>query len=387
MPGTTHGSPSTRRRLESAAGAMATSAVQRMEDTLPWYRALPAEDRSWVGMVAHAGIGAFIAWHAEPDTMPPIAADVFGTAPRELTRSITLQQTLDLVRTTIDVVEQAVPQIADPDDLTEMREAVLTYSREVAFACAQVYAQAAEARGAWDARLESLVVDAVLRAEADEALRSRVSALGWDDVKDIVVIAGAAPSGEGTETVDAVRRSAAKLGADALAAVQGRRLIAILGNVADPMPLATELADVWAQGPVVVGPLVPHLFAAGRSARAAQAGYAAAAAWPNAPRPCHADELLAERAIGGDQRARRQLTDRVSRALEARPTTRTTVLAYLDQLSLEAAARDLFVHPNTVRYRLGRFEEDSGFDLTDARDAFAVRLGITYSALPMSDRR
>ena len=53
------------------------------------------------------------------------------------------------------------------------------YAREVAFATAEVYARAAEARGAWDARLEALVVDSVLRAEADEAVASRASALGW----------------------------------------------------------------------------------------------------------------------------------------------------------------------------------------------------------------
>lgn len=378
---------STQRRLEAAAGGLATTAVQRMENELPWYRALPAEDRSWVGMVAHAGIAAFIAWHADQDTLPPIAADVFGTAPRELTRSITLQQTLDLVRTTIDVVEQAVPEVAEPDERVEMRAAVLTYSREVAFACAHVYAQAAETRGAWDARLESLVLDAVLRAEADEALRSRVSALGWDEVKDIVVIAGNAPPGAGSETVDAVRRVSTRIGAEALAAVQGRRLIAILGNVADPMPVAGDLADLWAPGPVVVGPLVPHLYAAGRSARAAQSGYVAAAAWPNAPRPCHAEELLAERALGGDHRARRQLTDRVDEALERRAGTRETVMAYLENGSLEATARALFVHPNTVRYRLGKFEQDSGYDITDSRDAFAVRLGAMYAVLPTPSER
>jgi len=32
--------------------------------------------------------------------------DAFGTAPRELTRSITLRHTLDLVRSVVDVVEQ-----------------------------------------------------------------------------------------------------------------------------------------------------------------------------------------------------------------------------------------------------------------------------------------
>ncbi len=53
------------------------------------------------------------------------------------------------------------------------------YAREVAFAAATVYAQAAEMRGAWDARLEALVVDSVIRGEADESVRSRASALGW----------------------------------------------------------------------------------------------------------------------------------------------------------------------------------------------------------------
>ncbi|NHN57364.1 PucR family transcriptional regulator [Calidifontibacter sp. DB0510] len=356
-----------------------------MEEAHDWYRALSAEDRSWVGMVAHAGIAAFIAWHADPETIPPIAADVFGSAPRELTRSITLNQTLDLIRSVVDVVEQAVPRIAAPGSEHTLREAVLTYSREVAFASAHVYAQAAEIRGAWDARLESLVVDAVLRAEADEALESRVSALGWGEVHDIVVVAGAAPPGSGTEAVDALRRSAIREGVEALTAVQGRRLIAILGSVDEPLRTVGALAHLFGDGPIVVGPRVPHLFAAGRSARAALSGLGAAPAWAEAPRPCLADELLAERALAGDHRARHQLLERVHRALEARAGAEETMAAYLRTRSIEATARTLFVHPNTVRYRLAKFADDSGFDLTDARDAFCVQLASAYAALP--DRR
>lgn len=63
-----------------------------------------------------------------------------------------------------------------------LREALLVYAREIAFATAQVYAQAAEARGAWDARLESLVVNAVLSGEADEGAVSRAAALGWNSL-------------------------------------------------------------------------------------------------------------------------------------------------------------------------------------------------------------
>jgi len=37
-----------------------------------------------------------------------------------------------------------------PGDEAQLREAVLVFAREVAFAAAEVYAQAAEVRGAWE---------------------------------------------------------------------------------------------------------------------------------------------------------------------------------------------------------------------------------------------
>ena len=40
----------------------------------------------------------------------------------------------------------------------------MLFSREIAVAAAEVYARAAEQRGAWDARLEALIVDSTSRA-------------------------------------------------------------------------------------------------------------------------------------------------------------------------------------------------------------------------------
>ncbi|HWC24016.1 MAG TPA: helix-turn-helix domain-containing protein [Flexivirga sp.] len=369
----------TARRLERSADQLSAAAIARLESSYEWYRLLPADERSWVGLVAQAGINAFITWYRDPHASPPMPIDVFATAPRELTRSIALQQTLQMVRTAIDVVEEHVPQLAAKGDEHQLREAVLTYSREIAFAAAHVYAQAAESRGAWDARLEALVVDAVLRAEADEVLSSRVAALGWDEVRGVIVIAGAAPPGPGTEALDALRRNAIHEGLVALGSVQRNLLIAILGGVEDGLTTAAGFQHLWGEGAVVVGPLVPHLYAAGRSARAALSGFASAPAWPRAPRPCPASELLPERALTGDTRARRALVDKVTRPLRDRAALRDTVPVYLDQGSLEATARELFVHPNTVRYRLGRIAELTGYDLTDTRDAFTVRLALALS--------
>ena len=74
---------------------------------------------------------------------------------------------------------------------------MLRFSREIAFAAAEVYAGAAEAAGAWDARLEALVVDAVLRGEADDSMQSRASALGWGDVADVTFVVGSTPTTTG----------------------------------------------------------------------------------------------------------------------------------------------------------------------------------------------
>jgi len=373
--------PQTRRAIERGAGTLSDAALRRIETQHDWYRALPPAERSWVGLVAQAGIAAFVAWLADETGTAPVTADVFGTAPRELASAITLGQTLDLIRSVVDVVEDEVHVLAEPGDEQAVREGVLRYSREIAFAAAQVYAQAAEARGAWDARLEALVVDAVLRGEADDSMQSRATALGWGSVSDVTVVAGRTPTGSSASAVDAIRRAAARRKVEALAAVQGRRLVIILGRTTTPADIVTAVADLFGDGPIVLGPTVPHLFAAGRSARAAINGLAAADGWPQAPRPVSADELLPERVLVGDVHARRMLIERIATPLRVHDVLLDTATAYLDTGGLESAARVLFVHPNTVRYRLGRIAELTGYDLTHPRDGYAVRLALTLARL------
>jgi len=150
-------------RLERSVGALTTAANGHLETTLPWYRALPAQERSWVSLVAHTGLTSFLRWCKGIDESARLRSVVFGAAPTELTRSISLSQTLDLIRGVLEVVESKVDDIAAPGEEAAFSETVLRYSREVAFAAAHVYAHAYERRGAWDARLESLVVDALLR--------------------------------------------------------------------------------------------------------------------------------------------------------------------------------------------------------------------------------
>ena len=145
-------------------------------------------------------------------------------------RRISLKQTVQLVRTTVEVVEQTVAQMPRGDRAV-LSAAIAFFSREIAFAAAELYATAAETRGAWDARLESLVVDAVVRGEADENLVSRASTLGWHSPDAVVVAVGLAPDGS-ESAVEQLRKAATRAGLDALVATQGERLVVILGGAA-----------------------------------------------------------------------------------------------------------------------------------------------------------
>lgn len=399
--------------LRRISGELATATLKRLEDTLPWYAEMPPGRRSAVGLVAQAGISSFISWFDDPRSTPWIAADVFGAAPRELLRSVSLQQTLQLIKVTVEVVEERVA----PGSI-DVREAILLYSRDIAFASADVYARAAEARGLWDARLEALVVDSILSGEADDELPSRIAALGWHGHGEACVLVGTTPR---VLDVDMLRRTARHLDADVLIGVQGNRLVLVLGRAELPgtepgdadgdasdeaaearasaaaasqlsfLDIAAKLEHGFGPGHLVLGHTVPSLIEASRSAKAALAGFAVAKSWRHAPRPVAADDLLPERALAGDSLAKTTLIERVYRPLkDYSGELVTTLWCYLDNgRSLEATARELFVHPNTVRYRLKRVSEVIGWDATGARESLILQAALILGAIaePEPSRR
>jgi len=380
----------TLRRIERSAGALATASVSRMDETLPWFRELPADQRAWVMLVAQAGVRSLVEWlrQAGGATGSPqeVSEEVFAAAPRALARSISLQQTVALIKVTVDVVEEHVPHLAADGEEQLLREAVLRFSREIAFAAARVYARAAESRGAWDARLQALLVDALLRGDSSDVLASRAAALGWADAPPVAVAVGRSPGGEVTAVLHTVYRAARRIGVEVIGGVHGNRLVVVLGGAKDPLAATEKLLPGFGPGPVVVGPAVPSLDEATESARAALAGFRAAPAWPGAPRPVAAADLLPERALAGDSVARRILRQDVYGALER---AGGELLETLDAFFaaggvLESAARALFVHPNTVRYRLRRIADVTGFAPTNPRDAFALRIALTIGRLDLT---
>ncbi|WP_408582112.1 PucR family transcriptional regulator [Mycobacterium ulcerans] len=378
------------RRLKQYSGRLATEAVSAMQERLPFFADLEASQRASVALVVQTAVVNFAEWMQNPRSDVSYTAQAFELVPQDLTRRIALRHTVDMVRVTMEFFEEVVPLLARSEEqLTALTVGILKYSRDLAFTAASAYADAAEARGTWDSRMEASVVDAVVRGDTGPELLSRAAALNWDTTAPATVVVGTPASArdgsDGSErAIQDVRDAAAQHGRAALTDVHGTWLVAIVsGHLSPTDKVFKDLLEAFSDGPVVIGPTAPMLTAAYHSASEAISGMNAVAGWRGASRPVLARELLPERALMGDASAIVALHTDVMRPLaDAGPTLIETLDAYLDcGGAIEACARKLFVHPNTIRYRLKRITDFTGRDPTQPRDAYVLRVAATVGQL------
>lgn len=150
--------------------------------------------------------------------------------------------------------------------------------------------------------------------------------------------------------------------------------------------IASEFDDVK---PLALGPQRTGAQGAMRTIQTAlyclQAAPALAAAVPQLPRPLRNDDALPERAMIGDRDAQEELVNVVYGSLAAAGPDDPTLLTVSTFLkyggSLETAAKELNVHPNTIRYRLKRAAESTGWDATDPREAFVLSCAIALGRM------
>ena len=373
------------RRMKQYSGRLATEAVHSMSDQLPYFSELDAGQRASVQLVVQTAVVNFVEWISDPEGNVKFTVQAFQVVPQDLARRISLLQTVEMVRVAMEFFEKWLPLLARNDaQLRALTEAVLRYGREIGFAAAAIYAAAAESRGAWDSRMEALVVDAVVRGDDDAQLLSRAAALNWPSDSPATVIVGTPPPEQNVSVPLAVHTTAKQYDRATLSVVQGSTLVAIVGGTLSPTDrFLTDLLDHFADGPVVIGPTMPDLMSAHVSAVEALAAIRAVAGWPRAPRPVHSSDLLPERALDGDAGAARLMIDTlVAPLMRENDTLLATLETYLDAGgSIESCAREMYIHPNTVRYRLKKVTDITGRDPGNARDAHVLRIALTVGRL------
>jgi DNA-binding PucR family transcriptional regulator len=373
------------RRLKQYSGRFSTQAVTVMQERLPFFAELEASQRASLALVVQTAVASFVEWMTDPHSNVNYTARAFELMPQDLTQRMPLRHSVDMLRVTMEYFEEVAPVLTrDEEQLTALTVGIMKYSRDLAFSAATAYADAAEARGSWDSRMEASVVDAVVRGDTGPELLSRAAALNWDTNAPATVVVGTPPPGREDRASQDVRDIAARHGRAALIDVHGTYLVAIVsGQLTQTEKVFGDLLGAFSDGPVVIGPTAPMLTAAYHSASEAISGMNAVTGWRGAPRPVLARELLPERALMGDASAIAALHTDVMRPLaDAGPTLTETLDAYLDcGGAIEACARKLFVHPNTVRYRLRRIGDFTGRDPTLPRDAYVLRVAATVGHL------
>src|SRR6201990_2523154 len=179
------------RRLSQYSGRLATQAVHVMEDPLPFFAELEASQRASVQLVVQAAVVNFVEWMRDPQSNVSYTVQAFEVVPQDLRRRIALRQSVEMVRTTMEFFEEVVPLLARSEEqLTALTAGILRYSRDLAFAAATAYADQAEARGAWDTRMEANIIDAVVRGNTEPDVQAQPAALNWDAPAPATVIVG-----------------------------------------------------------------------------------------------------------------------------------------------------------------------------------------------------
>lgn len=225
----------------------------------------------------------------------------------------------------------------------------------------------------------------VLRGEQANQLGT---ALGWDaDVAMVRAVALATEPGADVTDVVALQRAVlAVLGTDrsgriVAGSVDGCDVFLVPGHLDEEVlgRLAGLLREFDRLRPrMTLGRPVADLGGAGVSCRQALTAMQTVrrAAAPGAV-PVAYDDVLLDVLVTSDEAAAHALIDRVLRPLEGQAHLLETLeaLAACD-LSITRTGQALFVHPNTVLYRLGRIRDLTGTDPRRALDLFAFVAAI-----------
>jgi hypothetical protein len=359
-----------------------TSIVRNLEDLEPWFKAAEPNHRAWLTLITQRGINAFADWLEGIPNQFSTASFFENEAPRDLALSISFEQIVSVTQKIFTYVENELLKLLPQNQKLQVQVQLLRFSRDVAFATALAYARAAESRSAWDARLEAKIIDALVDHELSNEIEMNAAGLGWSEARNIFALVGKKPKKDSALAVSEIHRAASNQGLLAIAGVRGEMLIALIANSENIENAARYFSPRFGQGSVVFGGLVQSFDEAFQSTREAIAGYQVKSAASSSARVVAASELLPERAINSDPLAKSALVLIYQQIMATDPDWIKTLDTYFAAgNSLEATARELHIHVNTVRYRFKGLQQTTGLSPTRARDSYALQVALSLGKL------
>ena len=366
--------------------------LDHLQEALPWAKSVPADGRRTLEGAIQTALGDLL---SRLDSQGTEDSEVPSPVPAELSRSLGPHRAMELTQVILDMLEEAGRTMG-----AEGERATLVYTRQAATAAAELYADLAETRSGRKAVTESRIIRHLIEKTADTRTVDDLARLGWPTEFDCFAVVGEAQGnddGQGMENArQPIHTTVVRQGGRALVGESEGLMVVLINPDRSGTPAdfcASILRFFTDESAVCLGPLRHGISGAEDSIRAALSTHAAAPAVADPitaalPRPLHADDLLPERALNGDTDAADQLYQEVYVSLAGQdpdgplPTTLLTFLRAGN--SLEVTAKKLGIHPNTVRYRLRRCVEVTGWDAMDPRESFVLQAALIIGRIRRS---
>lgn len=386
--------------LEPTVPGLAELLVREISTAVPQYQGRRSE-RFWLGIRqgVEQSLHAFLQLIGEtrgPDPQLRAIVRGLGRNEHEAGRTLDALQMAYRIgarhswRTFAEVIAQ---QRLSTEEVTAFAESTFAFVDELAAESVAGYAESQAAAASEQERLRGLLLAALTGPAPDPAMvRRTASAVGWllpDRVRAISTSGGE------------LRALSRTFGGDTLvAAGEGDELVVLWPDPDGPgRSSRLELALSRIDEPVALGPAV-SLAGAARSLRGARETLALGVRGVLGPGPWRFDDHLAAIGLAQAQEPLTELAERLVAPLRAESDgSRMRLLATLEAVldaggNHGAAAHELGIHVQTVRYRLGRLRELLGPILDDPARRFelhlalrARRIALGPAATTLRDRR
>jgi len=274
-------------------------------------------------------------------------------------------------------VEAGVEGGLDPQDMYALGEAIFAYIDELSAESADGYAQEQSREAGERSRRLRAVMRALLALPQSAAEVAAAAAdLGWTVPQRLAVLVGAE---------DAAGRLSARLEATDLVSVIDEETVVILSDPEAPglrkrLERLTREGQVFGLGPTQDPADAAVGLARARAARALGIERSMADGTPGCL--VRSSDHLPALLLRSDATLAAELADDVLAPLaDETPASaeklRATLVTWLDEQGrIETVARVLDIHPQTVRYRLGRLRDLFGERLDDPEGRFALTLAL-----------
>jgi len=258
-------------------------------------------------------------------------------------------------------------------ELVDLSDALIAYVDELAAAATDGYARQVREQAGERDRRQGRLADLLLRGGAPAGVvRAAAADVGWRSLAGVVPV---------IVPLDRARDARFRFAADGVVAERAGDAVVLLR--AGPRTARTALAAALGDRPAVVGPAVPWSQVPEGVRLAELAAGATAQALGTAGAPVFVDDHLAALALRGEPGALDVLAVRRLAPLAGlRRTQRERLLVTLRSWLLHWGSRaevaaELFVHPQTVSYRLKHLRALLGADLDDPAARFELLLVLS----------